>query len=1538
MKKIYSLLTFLSISLCAFGQSEPSTYFNLYVPPNNEAVQRNVALIVTAIDDSTTFTITDDGADGDSDDNVTGILMAGQSYVLYIKDNGINDDALYASGGTLRRDGDYFIIVSNKLVYASMSTDSDWQHDFVPSVNKKTLGQKFFVYSPKVSQSPRDLNVFAYEAATTVSIYKVSTTPTTQTGYTNINLENKQLVVQKTLEPGQDIINHFPEGRDVMQSGGTYLIQSNKDVSVQYGALWGNARDGGAYVPSSNGSGSGELFYFAVPYQVGGEQEIRIVSWDSANTVQLSRYSNGSWVNMRNWNLNELQPADWVGKQNGNTSFPTVFRVSCTPGKRVSVMEANWMETGSNQTSDMSTMLSSESGSSSGKRFLAYMLPPSRQNNVVNPATSQFFVDNISHFYLFAGNKNTTVTIKDAKTNGQVLNKTYQIVAGRYADAFFTMNEWRSIYNNTGTPVGPERPYVIIEATEHIAVLSTNFNDNWMNYFGSSLPQSFTQSGSLSDPVANPGQEVTLTSAIEIGVGQSIDSASIEVKIASGLIPIECNLKNNGNQVATGNISTTTTGSTVSFQPIPEVTGTDQYAVETKVLVAPTYNNGAPITNEAVLTIETVVSGTVDGEFQQSNFTQGIQNNAANTSNLLYSACQVTSIAATSNSSWNPSWVDYDNDGHEDLFIATKDAAEKNEMFRNNGNGTFTKVTNNPLVNEKANTVAAVWADINNNGRKDVLLVNATQHRSKLFINNGNGNFTEQPNSGLEEHPQYFHGAAFADFDNDGFVDLIMTNFFQTRFHKLYRNRGNGTFEGVTTTPITAESERAMAPILADYNNDGLVDVFIPNGNNRANSLFKNLGNFQFEKVMDSVLNADTKNSVGAAWGDFNNDGQLDLLVMNASGQNNDLYRNNGNGSFRKLETTIVSSQGGDSHGGVWLDANNDGWLDIFITNDNGTSFLYINDGNSGFSRKLDEAISGNLGNAYGVAVGDYNKDGQQDLAISTHTNGTTRFFCHNSTANNWLGFQLQGTYSNRQALGSRIAIKANGQWQYRQNLPMSGLGSQNSQFQHFGLANATIIDSVIVIWPSGVRQLVTKARLNQYNVIQEEAAKVVTGTIFHDLNENGLRESDEVVVSNVQFSVNQGKMNLATNEEGRFTFRTNDNSVQVELNQPYWSLPTQYASYAFPRASDSLHIELPITAVALGHDLNISLSTTAWRRGFTNETSIRISNQGTEKAENVQAQLIFPKEAYLLSADKNYLSTSDKTFVWELGSLNPGEIATINIIDSVGLSATTGQLLLIDANTFASAGTDLNPDNNKLTEEVEVVGAIDPNDILVSPKGDGPLGYINKNQWLTYTIRFENVGTYEATFVYLENMLPAGLDLSTFEIISSSHNYTYTLTENGKLYVSYRYIALPTSAEDSIGAHGYFKYKIKPKEQLSGGASIVNSAKIFFDFEDPILTNTVINTIKNQGRNEVKNLKVFPNPADEQVNVLIDESYYKTVDPQVITSWSIRNLNEKVVKNGLGNFEASMSIQISDLPAGIYVLRVMDQFGQVYAGKLIKN
>ncbi len=1538
MKRLLKSVLFLVSAVMVFAQGEPSTYFNVYVPPNNEPLQRNVAFILTAVSDSTYFSIIDDDMDGDDDDSVEGMLMAGQSYILYMKDNGINDDALYASGGQLARNGDYYIVHSNKLIYASMSTDSDWQHDFVPAVNKKSVGQKFIVYAPKVSSSRRDLNVFAYEENTTVSIYKISTAPTTQTGYTNVDMDNRQLVVQRTLDPGQDIIYYFTDGRDAMEAGSTYLIESNKDVSVQYGALWGNARDGGAYVPSSNGSGSGELFYFAVPYQSAGEQEIRVFSWDDDNEVILERYDNGQWVEMESWNLGRLDPADWVGKQHGNVTYPTVFRVSCTPGKRVSVMEANWMETGSTNTSDMATMLSSENGTSSGKEFIAYMLPPSLQNNVVNPFTGEFFTGSISHFYLFAGNNNTTVSVKDARTNGSVINRTYHIEAGRYADAYFTMDEWKSIYNGTGTPSGPERPYVIIEATENIAVLSTNFNDNWMTYFGSSLPQDFTQTGNTSAAEADPGDEVIFSSSINPGTGSDIQNANIEVKIGSGLIPIESKLKNNGTDVEMGNITTQNNGSTVSFQQPDVILTTDNYEVETKVKVAAVYNDGTPIPNEAVLSVETIVSGEVDGEFQQSYLSQGVQNNSENTHNLIFSPCQTEAVASEPNDSWNGSWIDYNNDGWEDLFVTTKNPNSPNEMYRNNGDGTFTRIFDNAISNATGNTTAAVWADINNNGRADVLLVNATQQRSDIYINNGNGQFSKLSNSGVDIHPQYFHGAVFADFDNDGYVDLLITNFFETRFHQLYRNNGDNTFTLVTNTPLSLESERAMAPILADYNNNGLIDVFIPNGHDKPNSLFKNMGGFQFEKITQGAIVADAKNSVGAAWGDYNNDGFMDLVVVNASGQNNDLYLNNGDGTFTRQDHIDISNQSGHSHSATWVDVNNNGWLDLFVTNDNGAAFFYLNDGQGGFERKLDEMIAGNLGRAAGAAWSDFSRNGYMDVAVFTHTDGTTRFFCNNGNDNHWIGFRLSGTHSNKMAVGARVAVKANGVWQQRQQLPVSGFGSQNSSWIHFGLGNQLQIDSVMIYWPSGIQQRVTQFNTNAYNVVLEEDGKIITGLVFHDANNNGVRDAGEALIPNLGLRLVNSQYQFKTDTLGAFTVRTADELIELETTQSAtWEIKPGFDAYAFESGSDSIFLELPALAISHGYDLAVSFATTAWRRGFTNETMVHVVNKGSVKANAAELILTYPEEVYPLSSDKDFYASGQKTFHWSLGEVLPGQIIPISVTDSVGLEAFTGQIVEFSASVSA-AGTDLNMSNNTYSEEIEIVGAIDPNDILVSPKGEGDKGYIHKNRWLTYTIRFENIGSFAATYVFIDNQLPGELDWSSFEMLSASHEVQYGINEKGLLEIRYMHINLPTLEQDSIGAHGYFKYRMKPRQNLAGGSEIKNNAKITFDFEEPILTNTVLNTIKWEGRNEVKKLHLYPNPAQNWLTLTPDVDYFMVETPVGINHWSISDFSGREIVSAHGQNTPSITINVSHLKPGFYLVKVIDDTGQIYAARLIKK
>ncbi len=1534
IKFIFIFITWIfSIQLLMAGGA-PSTYFNIYLPPNNDAVKRDVALIVTAIYDNTEFTITDDNADGDGDDTVTGTLAAGQSYILYIRDNGINDDAQYASGGTLKRDGDYFFIHSSKLVFASMSTDSDWQHDFVPSVNKTSLGGKFIIYAPKVTNSKRDLNVFAFEDNTTITISQISTVPTTQTGYTNVDLEKKTIVKQRTLNRGQDIIHFFQDGRDIMETGATYMIEANKNVSVQYGALWTNSRDGGGYVPSSNGSSSGELFYFAVPYQANGEQEIRIASWDPANTVTLERFENGNWIMMKTWTLDRLKPADWIGKKNGNATYPTVFRVKCSPGKKVAVFECNWMETGSIGTSDMASMVSSEDGTDSGKEFLVYLLPPAKQQNVVNPFTGQLFAGNFTHNYIYAGNQITTVTVKDAKTSGSIINRSYTIQPNRYVDVIFSEAEWKSIYNGNGNPdTGPDRPYVLIESNHNVSVMNANTNDNWMMYFGSSLESAFSQTGSPSQNIAIPGDTVTYVADVFTGT-QAVTNPSVSVIVGSGGIPLSSTLTSNG-QTYEGVITNGTQESQIVFNNLPDFNTSTNIDISTELVISPSFNNGAPMPNNTIITVESVVSGTVNGQTQQSVISHGIQNNSANHTNLLFDQCGAGILTTELNDSWSSSWVDYNNDGWEDIFVTDRNPAKPNTLYRNIG-GNFTKVTGGSFLSVTEKTIASAWGDFNNDGFLDPFIVNATGSPCRLF-KNVNGVFTEILQSGIDADPQYFHGAAWVDLDNDGFLDLIITNFFETKFHQMYRNNGNETFIKITDNPIVNESNRSTMPALADYNNDGLVDVFIPNGQNKPNSLFRNLGNGKFEKVTNAgSISSDTGNSVGAAWGDFNNDGHMDVIVLNASKQVNPLYKNLGNGSFEKVNTALFNQHQGDTHSGSWIDHDNDGDLDLFITNDEGVSYYYINNGDETFSLKLAELLTGDIVNAMGSATADYNKDGKVDIFVTSHTNQKNMLFCNQSDKNNkFISIRLVGTASNKSAIGAKIKVTANGSAQYREVLPVQGLGSQSSFRQHFGVGQASQISNIEIRWPSGYVQTVSNVNTNQFVTITEEAANSVEGYAFSDENNNCIWDNGESKIENMPFTINNN-VHFTSRNNGAYSMRVGQGSHSIALVENEFWEQTCPTNASFSGVNNTKVVNIPLKKKINEADLGVNFGITAWRRGFTNESVLTYFNQGTTNAQNSVISVTYPDGIDLKSASTPWTEKNGNTYIWNISEIPSGKSFVIQMVDSVTLNVTVGQILPMSTNiTTTTAETQLT--NNTQAQELEIVGAIDPNDLLVTPKGKGKEGLIPKNQVIRYHIRFQNVGTYYASRVVLENQLSKHLDIATFKIESVSHDkYNFLIDDKGMLTVRFNNIYLPDSTTNEGESHGFFIYTIQPKKDLNGGERIENSVLITFDYEEPIQTNTVVNTIYFSKKPEVGKLIIYPNPANENVNMIADPEKDSQDIPLLHTVKICNSFGAIVLEiHNTENYQVNAYIQ--QLSPGIYSVFGFDYDGKIYQGKLVK-
>ncbi len=267
----------------------------------------------------------------------------------------------------------------------------------------------------------------------------------------------------------------------------------------------------------------------------------------------------------------------------------------------------------------------------------------------------------------------------------------------------------------------------------------------------------------------------------------------------------------------------------------------------------------------------------------------------------------------------------------------------------------------------------------------------------------------------------------------------------------------------------------------------------------------KENGAASFEKITTGALVTDRAISWGASWGDYDNDGDLDVFVANFSGQNNALYRNDGNGAFTKITDGIIVSDGGFSASTGWGDYDNDGDLDLFVTNAFANvqvkNYLYRNDlmetGAATFEKVTTGDHVNDLGWSYGFSWGDYDRDGDLDIFVARTFNEAQNnaFYRNNGNSNHWLEINGVGTTSNRSAIGAKLHVKATiagaPVWQRRDIEGQSGYCNQNLQ-AHFGLGAASVIDSLKVQWPSGKIDILTNLKADTAMTITESPSTSV--------------------------------------------------------------------------------------------------------------------------------------------------------------------------------------------------------------------------------------------------------------------------------------------------------------------------------------------------------------------------------------------------------------------------------------------------------------
>ncbi len=466
-------------------------------------------------------------------------------------------------------------------------------------------------------------------------------------------------------------------------------------------------------------------------------------------------------------------------------------------------------------------------------------------------------------------------------------------------------------------------------------------------------------------------------------------------------------------------------------------------------------------------------------------------------------------ISTTALNGYSASWGDYDADGDEDIFITVYNG--NNFLYRNNGDGTFSGITTGTIVSETSNSVAGVWADYDNDGWLDLFVSNVSQNN--YLYHNESGAFTRITSGAIVTDGGSSWGAAWGDYDNDGDEDLFVANDYN-QYNKLYRNNGDGTFTPIATGPVATDQESSYGGAWGDYNNDGDLDLFV--ANNGANALYNNNGDGSFSRVGTGDIANDANYSVSAAWGDLDNDGDLDLFVANyndgANALANYLYRNNGDGTFTKVTSGPVVTQTRNSYGGAWGDVDNDGDLDLLVSQADGNNSLFLNQGDGTFEALLPGTNYGRLsgpvvadgGNSTGAAFADYDDDGDLDLVVVNYGEPPAVYTGNGNNDAHWLTLSLQGRASNSRATGARVSIEAvlNGATvtQTREvNTNPSGYGSQSSPRVHFGLGAATVISSLEIQWPSGQIWDTTNVAVDQRLDIQEPEVLALFGKVAGD-------------------------------------------------------------------------------------------------------------------------------------------------------------------------------------------------------------------------------------------------------------------------------------------------------------------------------------------------------------------------------------------------------------------------------------------------------
>jgi len=457
---------------------------------------------------------------------------------------------------------------------------------------------------------------------------------------------------------------------------------------------------------------------------------------------------------------------------------------------------------------------------------------------------------------------------------------------------------------------------------------------------------------------------------------------------------------------------------------------------------------------------------------------------------------------------------DYDNDGWVDLYVVRGDIGP-NLLFKNLGDGTFEERGGLAGVTLTGTRGAGpVFADIDGDGHLDLFVGGIEGTTPSLFRNQGDGTFEDVTTAGGLATGMLgnSYSAAFGDYDRDGDLDLYISHWvFNINLGKsyLFQNDGSGVFTDASETAgLAGLIDADFTPNFADINNDSWPDLLIA-GDFGNSHVFLNNQDGTFTDATDPLVITD-ENGMGAAIGDYDNDGDLDWFVSSIYDPNgvaeanwgitgNRLYRNKGDGTFEDATDEAGVREGFWGWGSCFADFNNDGQLDLYhvngfilpdVTNLNAQEFhddparLFVSNGDATFTERSSEVGLMDTGQGRGIVCFDYDRDGDLDVFIANNQQAPTLYRNDGGNDLHFLNIRLKGAAPNSEAIGARIYLTAGGIIQMRELRAGSNFVSQDPVESHFGLGSSTIVDEVRVVWPNGESSTMQNVVADQHLIL----------------------------------------------------------------------------------------------------------------------------------------------------------------------------------------------------------------------------------------------------------------------------------------------------------------------------------------------------------------------------------------------------------------------------------------------------------------------